>query len=127
VVCPIVQSLLGDKQQHEQAAIGDVVSALLDWSAALGNASAHEMLAALTRDGRLVPPDNTAPGAFAVTHFRIAAQLYSSAGSETEARKAMDQADAASQGLSRAEINAAETLAKGWSKTEMTSLPPWLR
>ena len=124
----VVASLIKNDTNGNQKLVIETVAPLLRWSADLGNASAHEMLAALTLDGRLAVSDGVEPRAFALTHYIIAEGLYAAAGQIADSGAAAEQAKLLRGVLSSTEIAAAEALANNWSKTDVASgSPPWLR
>ena len=122
---PVVRKLFDDQAPQDEN-LTKVIAALLGWAADLGNGPAHEMLATLTLERRLSSPAGIDARAFALTHYRIAAALYSAAGAATESRNARARADGLKGELPTTEIAAAEALARSWRKANIASLPPWV-
>ena len=125
-VPPVARHLLAVESQYDGNKIRQVVGALTDWSAALGNAEAHELLAEVALDGRSPVPADASPAAFAHEHFLIAANLHSAAGQGDAAAAVAARAQSVPN-LTDADKTLAASRAMAFKAAQFTDLPPWMR
>lgn len=121
-----VRHLLQNEGPHDRERVRKVVAALTHWSAELGSAEAHELLAEMALDGRLAMEDGVAPQRFAYEHLLIAAKLRT-AERKPEAAKAYEAKAAAIAELSQADKEEASGRVTAFQPAKISDLPPWLR
>ena len=133
-VAAAMRYLLDQRSNHDAAQVDTTVGALLSWSAALGNASAHEQLASLYLSGVLTPSANGPlpnsvegdPARAAYIHFLLARKLYGRDADKPGAERAGRLAAKLEKGLPRDLRTAVASAVAAWQPEGLDAMPPWL-
>lgn len=126
---PVAEHLLSLRNREKHLA-GDLHAAahmLLNWSASLGDPSAHELLAAFYIEGESSVGDRDDDARLsAYYHLGLAEKLYFSEAKNHRADRAAENADALARELPGAKIKSLDEPINDWQEAPFTAVPPWI-